>query len=58
MDQTTFATARLLWSFGERGALPDLVRHLRLPIGGDSQEAIGTQPDLERNSTNLQRWHF
>jgi hypothetical protein len=55
MDQTTFATARLLWSFGERGALPDLVRHLRLPAGGDSQKAIETQSDFERNSANLQR---
>ena len=58
MDQTTFATARLLWSLGQRGAMPDMVRPLCLPDGGDLKKGTGTEQNFERNPANQQCQHF
>src|SRR4029434_11158355 len=47
MDQTTSADSQFLWPQSQCGALPNLVGDLRLPDGGDCEEAVQNPEKFE-----------
>jgi hypothetical protein len=55
MDQATPPNSQLLWPEPERGAVSNLVSHLRLPHRGHSQEDSQFEKKSQQNFADRQR---